>query len=159
MRSSTCDERLATVTPSAAWQRCGLSRACLTKTGHGNDRVWKAWKAKKPAFHPSHTLWKSLRDSHIPTASAAGCMSCCSPFNSNHRHRKGLVTDVSGPQRNACPGTLTPERGLVSLFACAARKPMRVAVAGGNGPLKWVTEDAQRLETGRRACRYRGIWN
>lgn len=24
------------------------------------------------------------------------------------RHRKGLVTDVSGPQRNACPGTLTP---------------------------------------------------
>jgi len=21
--------------------------------------------------------------------------------------RKGLVTDVSGPQRNACPGTLT----------------------------------------------------
>ena len=22
--------------------------------------------------------------------------------------RKGLVTDVSGPQRNACPGTLTP---------------------------------------------------
>jgi len=31
-----------------------------------------------------------------------------SPLNSNHRHRKGLVTDVSGPQRNACPGTLTP---------------------------------------------------
>jgi hypothetical protein len=29
-------------------------------------------------------------------------------LNSNHRHRKGLVTDVSGPQRNACPGTLTP---------------------------------------------------
>jgi hypothetical protein len=22
------------------------------------------------------------------------------------QHRKGLVTDVSGPQRNACPGTL-----------------------------------------------------
>jgi hypothetical protein len=31
-------------------------------------------------------------------------LSC--PLNSNHRHRKGLVTDVSGPQRNACPGTL-----------------------------------------------------
>jgi len=30
------------------------------------------------------------------------------PLNSNYRHRKGLVTDVSGPQRNACPGTLTP---------------------------------------------------
>jgi hypothetical protein len=24
------------------------------------------------------------------------------------KHGKGLVTDVSGPQRNACPGTLTP---------------------------------------------------
>jgi len=33
-------------------------------------------------------------------------LSC--PLNSNHRHRKGLVADVSGPQRNACPGTLTP---------------------------------------------------
>ena len=32
------------------------------------------------------------------------------PLNSNHRHRKGLVTDVSGPQRNACPGTLTSGR-------------------------------------------------
>src|SRR3984957_5269692 len=42
------------------------------------------------------------------------------PLNSNHRHRKGLVTDVSGPQRNACSGTLTPERGLVSLFACVS---------------------------------------
>src|ERR1700684_1215543 len=31
-------------------------------------------------------------------------LSC--PLNSTHRHRKGLVTDVSGPQRNACPGTL-----------------------------------------------------
>ena len=30
------------------------------------------------------------------------------PLNPNPRHRKGLVTDVSGPQRNACPGTLTP---------------------------------------------------
>lgn len=24
----------------------------------------------------------------------------------NHRQRKGLVMDVSGPPRNACPGTL-----------------------------------------------------
>jgi hypothetical protein len=30
------------------------------------------------------------------------------PINSNHRHRKGLVMDVSGPQRNVYPGTLTP---------------------------------------------------
>jgi len=31
------------------------------KTSHGNAGVWKAWKAKKPAFYPSHTPWKSLR--------------------------------------------------------------------------------------------------
>src|SRR5579871_1031350 len=42
------------------------------KAGRGNDRVWKAWKAVKPASHPSHTLWKSLWDYHIPTASATG---------------------------------------------------------------------------------------
>ena len=29
-------------------------------------------------------------------------------LNLKHRHRKGLVTDVSGPQRNVCPGTLIP---------------------------------------------------
>src|SRR5216683_6354181 len=29
-------------------------------------------------------------------------------LNSSHCLRKGFVTDVSGPQRNACPGTLTP---------------------------------------------------
>jgi hypothetical protein len=28
----------------------------------------EAWKAIEPASHPSHTLWKSLRDSHIDTA-------------------------------------------------------------------------------------------
>jgi hypothetical protein len=59
----------------------------------------------KPAFHPSHTLWKSLRDSHIPTASTTGYM-FSHALKSNHRRRKGVVTDVSGPQRNACPGTL-----------------------------------------------------
>lgn len=29
------------------------------------------------------------------------------PRHSNHRHRKGLITDVLGPQRKACPNTLT----------------------------------------------------
>jgi hypothetical protein len=43
------------------------------------------WKAKKPA---SHGL-----DDWIYV------FSC--PLNSNHRHGKGLVADVSGPQRNA----------------------------------------------------------
>ena len=28
------------------------------------------------------------------------------PLDLNHRHRKGLVRDVSGTRRNACPGTL-----------------------------------------------------
>jgi hypothetical protein len=41
------------------------------EAGHGND-VWRAWKAIRPASHPSHTLWKSLWDSHIPTASTTG---------------------------------------------------------------------------------------
>jgi hypothetical protein len=40
-----------------AWSELGVQKA-----GHGNERVWKAMK---PASHPSHTLWKSLRDSHI----------------------------------------------------------------------------------------------
>jgi hypothetical protein len=37
------------------------SNILMTKASHGNDGVWKAWKAIKPAFHPSHTPWKSLR--------------------------------------------------------------------------------------------------
>ena len=44
------------------------------------------------------------------------------PLNSNHRHRKGLVTDVSGPQRNTCPGTLTPEEGVVTLLSARRRR-------------------------------------
>jgi hypothetical protein len=42
------------------------------------------------------------------------------PLNSNHRHRKGLVTDVSGPQRNACPGTLIIFRASLVQTACGA---------------------------------------
>lgn len=34
------------------------------------------------------------------------CLSCA--INSIHRHRKGFVTDVCGPQRNVCSGTLRP---------------------------------------------------
>ena len=48
-------------------------------------------------------------------------------LNSNHRHRKGLVTDVSGPQRNACPGTLTP----LEAFAVGFHV-IRAAIAGTN---------------------------
>ena len=66
----------------------------------GNDEKWKAWNAIKAGFPPFPLLLE------IPSG-----------FPHSHRfddgshlskrHRKGLVTDVSGPQRNACPGTLT----------------------------------------------------
>jgi hypothetical protein len=115
------------------------------KTGHGNDRVWKAWKAMMPAFHPSHTLWKSLWDFHISTASTTGYMSSYA-LKPNHRHRKGLVTDVSGPQRNACPGTLSP---LARYCVRNARRLLGPGVAGQEqAPLWRVVEDAQRLQTG-----------
>lgn len=41
------------------------------KNSVGNAEEWKAWKTIKPVFHPSHSSWKSLRDSHIPNASTA----------------------------------------------------------------------------------------
>jgi hypothetical protein len=39
---------------------------------------------------------------------------------------------------------------LVSLCACVACKSMGEGVAGGNVPLRWVAQDALRLEPGRR---------
>jgi len=45
---------------------------------------------------------------HIPTASATGDICLLVPSQLKRRYRKGLVTDVSGPQRTAGPGTLTP---------------------------------------------------
>jgi hypothetical protein len=39
-----------------------LAKRDFGKAGHGNDRVWEGWKAMRPASHPSHALWKSLRD-------------------------------------------------------------------------------------------------
>jgi hypothetical protein len=84
----------------------------VSKAGHGSDRVWKAWKAKKPAFHPSHTLWKSLRDYHIPTASTAGIFQDARPreTESNAFGLQGVVMEVPGPKCNGCSGTLTPLR-------------------------------------------------
>jgi hypothetical protein len=81
------------------------------KTSHGNAGVWKAWKAKKPAFYPSHTPWKSLRDSHITTATTATIMylKTGEARNQSHSHLKGLVNHVPGLKRKGCPGTL--ERG------------------------------------------------
>jgi hypothetical protein len=120
------------------------------KAGHGNDRVWKAWKAMKPASHPSHTLWKSLRDSNIPTASMTGDICLLVPPQLERCCRKGLVTDVSGPQRNACPGTLTPSEAWLP-YSCAKRTRLSGwALRAGTGSLRRVTEDAERLQSGRR---------
>jgi hypothetical protein len=90
-----------------------------SRAGHGNDRVWKAWKAIRPVSHPSHTPWKSLRDYHIPTASTTREGFRSKNKDPSHKPKlkpyrcKGLVTDVSGPRCNACPGTLIPPEGLV----------------------------------------------
>jgi hypothetical protein len=99
-----------------------------SKAGHGIDRVWEGWKAIKPASHPSHTLWKSLRDYHISTASTTrrGIQKQeqrPTPIpKSSPYHRKGLVTDVPGPKCNACSGTLNPTAGLVSLHQREAQR-------------------------------------
>jgi len=73
--------RFANPSPPSGWIGDLHPINYRTCTAH-NDRVWKAWKAwkaMKPASHPSHTLWKSLRDSHIPTASTTGYMSSRAP--------------------------------------------------------------------------------
>jgi AraC-like DNA-binding protein len=75
---------------TAAYEVGYESISQLRKAGHGNDRVWKAWKAMKPASHPSHTLWKSLRDSHIPTASTTGYMSSRAPSTRTIATARGL---------------------------------------------------------------------
>jgi hypothetical protein len=61
---------------------------------------------------------------------------------------QGVLTDVPGPKRNACPGTLIPQEGLVSLPARSAEDAFglglayeggrcgreRPALEGGGGP-------------------------
>jgi hypothetical protein len=79
----------------AAAQRIALDGVAIypalpAKAGHGNDKIWKAWKAKIPASHPSRTLWKSLRDSRIPTASTTGSMSSRAPSIQNIEAARGL---------------------------------------------------------------------
>jgi hypothetical protein len=56
----------------ALLNRNEVSRDSMRKASLGNAEEWKAWKAKVPAFHPSHSSWKSLRDSHITNASTGG---------------------------------------------------------------------------------------
>jgi hypothetical protein len=75
--------------PGTQRKPMGNPPAASARIGHGNDRVWKAWKAIKTASHP--------RDFHIPTASTkregfrtrAKCLACtrasacCSRASSN----------------------------------------------------------------------------
>jgi hypothetical protein len=61
------------------------------------------------------------------------------------RLRKGVVTNVSGPQRNACRSTLTPLASLSSLYVrVSAHDFIGPALRAATGPLKWVAEDAKR---------------
>jgi hypothetical protein len=77
----------------------------------------------KPAFHPSHTPWKSLRgfphyhgygdDYHV----SEDRQSQPKTRNQSHSHRKGLVNHVPGLKRKGCPGTLTPSMSFVNGWA------------------------------------------
>jgi hypothetical protein len=72
----------------------------------------------KSASRPSFTLGKSLRNSHILTAATTRYTSSGAPSTRNHRRRKGLITDVLSPQRNACPGIPT----LLSVLSTSVTK-------------------------------------
>jgi hypothetical protein len=88
-------------------------------------------ESHRTGFPPS---WKSFWDSHIP------------PFRRldqyfktvmkrqmgwSPQHCDELVTDVSGPQRNACPGTLTP-LGALRLLLLFKRLQDRKNTTGGS---------------------------
>jgi hypothetical protein len=73
----------------------------------------------KPAFHPSHTPWKSLRgfphyhgygdDYHV----SEDRQSLPTTRKQSHRHRKGLVNHVPGLKRKHFPVL-----SLLSGFGC-----------------------------------------
>jgi hypothetical protein len=66
---------------------------------------WRAWQI---ALNGDISVYPALPREKQATGDI--CFSLL--LNYKRCHRKGLVTDVSGAQRNACPGTLTPEEGL-----------------------------------------------
>jgi hypothetical protein len=56
------------ITISVSWRvrRMALVRGALSsiaerKTSHGNDRVWKAWKAMMPASHPCMFAFRGVK--------------------------------------------------------------------------------------------------
>jgi len=62
-------------------------------------------------------------------------------IKSSHRRRKGLVTDVSGPQRNVCPGTLTPLSSSSGCFCMSGNQGRRCGQ--DTDPQRWMAEDVQ----------------
>jgi hypothetical protein len=132
----------------------------MTKAGHGNDGVWKAWKAMKPAFHASHTPWESFQDfahSHGFGDDHCDDEDCKSPpetRNQSHSHVNGLVNQVSGLKRKECPalsGTLSmlavprrsgPPANQASTFELVARAFARISTAftGADRGLKSAAE-------------------
>jgi hypothetical protein len=120
------------------------------KTSHGNDGVWKAWKAIKPGFPPfPHPLEIPAGfphyhgygdDYHI----SEDRQSPPKTRNQSHSHRKGLVNHVPGLKRKGCPGTLTPLRstcccicdGGAFFLARVVVAALRVGVAGRNEIVK-----------------------
>ncbi len=111
----------------------------MTLPCHGSsEKVWKAWKAMMPASHPSHTLWKSVRGSTFPRPRRLDiCL--LMPLKPNHRLRKGLVTDASGPQRHTCPGALS-----LSVLSTSVTKQTGDTVTAerdGDNPQLWATHD------------------
>lgn len=59
---STDEHLVASAAHCTAWRHRFIQHLPRQKAGYGNDRERKTWKAMKPA---SHSLWKSLWDSHI----------------------------------------------------------------------------------------------
>jgi len=68
----------------------------------------------KPAFHPSHTPWKSLR--RLPHHDGYDYDYYVSETwqgppetrDQSHSHRKGFVKHVPSPKGKGCPDTLIP---------------------------------------------------
>jgi hypothetical protein len=122
---------VASAAHCTGWRHIGFPAFAARKAGRGNDRVWKAWKAMKHGFPPfPHYLENPFGIPHSHGRDDWIYVFSCL-LNPNRRHRKGLVTDVSGPQRNACSGTLTPLRS-----SCRCFQKIRAGVAVGTRLLR-----------------------
>src|SRR6185312_4929081 len=76
------------------------SQSELTKTELWKCRSVESLENQKQVFHPSHRPWKSLRDSHIPTAAASH-----GKVESQHQASHfptALLFSFSKPNQKAC---------------------------------------------------------